>query len=64
MLKDRCPDIAITADCIVGFPGKKTEDFRATMELVERDGLRRGILLLFLAPQIRACFDAARICGA
>ena len=31
-LKHRCGDIAITADCIVGFPGEDEEDFRATME--------------------------------
>ena len=35
-LKRRCRDIAVTADCIVGFPGEDEEDFRATMELVER----------------------------
>jgi len=36
MLKERCPDIAITTDCIVGFPGETDEDFRETMDLVER----------------------------
>ena len=35
-LKRRCPDIAITTDCIVGFPGEDEGDFRLTMELVER----------------------------
>ncbi len=35
-LKSRCANIAVTADCIVGFPGEDEEDFRATMELVER----------------------------
>lgn len=36
MLKERCPDIAVTADCIVGFPGEGDEDFEETMDLVER----------------------------
>ncbi|OPY79646.1 MAG: (Dimethylallyl)adenosine tRNA methylthiotransferase MiaB [Syntrophorhabdus sp. PtaU1.Bin153] len=34
LLRERCPDIAITADCIVGFPGEEDGDFERTMELV------------------------------
>jgi tRNA-2-methylthio-N6-dimethylallyladenosine synthase len=30
------PDIALSSDFIVGFPGESEEDFRATMELVEQ----------------------------
>jgi tRNA-2-methylthio-N6-dimethylallyladenosine synthase len=32
------PDIAITSDFIVGFPGETEEDFAATLELVEQIG--------------------------
>ena len=41
-LRDTCPDIAITSDIIVGFPGESTADFDETLELirtVEFDGL-------------------------
>jgi tRNA-2-methylthio-N6-dimethylallyladenosine synthase len=35
-LRRRCPDIGITTDLIVGFPGETDEDFAATREMVER----------------------------
>ena len=35
-LRQYQPDIAITTDIIVGFPGETDEDFEATMELLER----------------------------
>jgi tRNA-2-methylthio-N6-dimethylallyladenosine synthase len=41
-LREKCPGIAITADCIVGFPGETEQDFKETMDLVEEvrfDGL-------------------------
>jgi len=41
-LRDTCPQIAITSDIIVGFPGERQADFQLTLELVktvEFDGL-------------------------
>ena len=41
-LRDTCPEIAITSDTIVGFPGETDGDFKKTLELmraVEFDGL-------------------------
>jgi len=41
-LRDTCPDIAITSDMIVGFPGESDSDFEDTLDLmrkVEFDGL-------------------------
>jgi len=41
-LRDTCPQIAITSDIIVGFPGETDGDFEQTLELVkmvEYDGL-------------------------
>lgn len=35
VLRQTCPGIAVTADCIVGFPGEGEEDFLETMKLVE-----------------------------
>ncbi len=34
MLRERIPDIAMTTDIIVGFPGEEDEDFEATLDLV------------------------------
>jgi threonylcarbamoyladenosine tRNA methylthiotransferase MtaB len=33
-----CPDLALTGDVMVGFPGETDEDFRRTVEVVERSG--------------------------
>ncbi len=41
-LRAICPDIAITSDIIVGFPGESEEDFEATLSLIREvkfDGL-------------------------
>ena len=35
-LRDARPDLALSSDFIVGFPGESDEDFEATMRLVER----------------------------
>jgi tRNA-2-methylthio-N6-dimethylallyladenosine synthase len=35
-LHEYCPDIALTTDIIVGFPGETDKDFEGTMELLER----------------------------
>jgi tRNA-2-methylthio-N6-dimethylallyladenosine synthase len=35
-LRHACPEIAISADCIVGFPGEEDEDFYETMDLIMR----------------------------
>lgn len=49
-LRERCRDIAITADCIVGFPGEDEEDFMKTMDLV-RDVRFDGLFSFVYSPR-------------
>jgi tRNA-2-methylthio-N6-dimethylallyladenosine synthase len=35
-LRDVCPDVSITSDVIVGFPGETDVDFQETIDLVEK----------------------------
>jgi len=35
-LKEVCPDIRLTTDIIVGFPGENDEDFQATLDMVSQ----------------------------
>ncbi|MBT3792485.1 MAG: tRNA (N6-isopentenyl adenosine(37)-C2)-methylthiotransferase MiaB [Rhodospirillales bacterium] len=37
-LRDALPDIALSSDFIVGFPGETDDDFKATLDLVEKVG--------------------------
>ena len=37
-LRVKCPDIALSSDIIVGFPGESREDFNSTMEIVRYVG--------------------------
>ena len=40
-LRARCPEMALTADCLTGFPGETGEDFQATVGLVRECGFQR-----------------------
>lgn len=43
------PDISITSDFIVGFPGETEEDFMATMNLIQQVGFDGGFSFIFSA---------------
>ena len=46
----RSPDLAVTTDIIVGFPGETDDDFERTLEVVDEAALRRRLHVRVLAP--------------
>lgn len=46
-LKKTCPDIRLTTDVIVGFPGESEEDFVDTLDLVARVGYADAFTFLY-----------------
>ena len=48
-LREMRPDISISSDFIVGFPGESDEDFERTMELIESVGFDYSFSFLFSA---------------
>jgi tRNA-2-methylthio-N6-dimethylallyladenosine synthase len=46
LLRNRRPDLALSSDVIVGYPGETEEDFQATVSLVDEVGF--GALFVFL----------------
>ncbi len=50
LLRDRVPDLALTSDVIVGYPGETDEEFQETMSLVEQVGFD-GLFVFTYAPR-------------
>lgn len=50
-LKAVCPQIRLTTDIIVGFPGETEEDFQATLDLVEQVGYADAFTFLY-SPRV------------
>jgi tRNA-2-methylthio-N6-dimethylallyladenosine synthase len=46
-LRIAVPDLALTTDIIVGFPGETERDFRATLELVEQVGFEGAFTFVY-----------------
>lgn len=46
-LRTACPDIALSTDIIVGFPGETEQDFQATYDLVEQVGYHQVFTFLY-----------------
>jgi tRNA-2-methylthio-N6-dimethylallyladenosine synthase len=46
-LREICPDISVSSDFIVGFPGESEEDFAATMQLIEDVGFDQSFSFIY-----------------
>ena len=47
MIREHLPDVALSTDVIVGFPGESEEDFTETLEVVERVGYDSAFTFIF-----------------
>jgi tRNA-2-methylthio-N6-dimethylallyladenosine synthase len=47
LIREYVPDVALTTDIIVGFPGESEEDFRQTLDLVEEVGYDGAFTFIF-----------------
>jgi tRNA-2-methylthio-N6-dimethylallyladenosine synthase len=47
MIREHVPDVALTTDIIVGFPGETAADFRETLEVVEEVGYDSAFTFIF-----------------
>jgi tRNA-2-methylthio-N6-dimethylallyladenosine synthase len=46
-IRNRCPDMAITTDVIVGFPGETEEDYQQTRQLVDEVGFDNAFVFKY-----------------
>lgn len=46
-LRESCPDISISTDLIIGYPGETDEDFEATLSLIEEVGFSAAFSFKF-----------------
>src|SRR3954447_1694928 len=47
LIREHVPDVALTTDIIVGFPGETEEDFRATLEVCEEVGYNGAFTFIY-----------------
>jgi tRNA-2-methylthio-N6-dimethylallyladenosine synthase len=46
-LREACPDLSLTTDFIIGFPGERADDFERTMQLVEEIGFDASFSFIY-----------------
>ena len=46
-IKEKIPDIGLTTDIIVGFPGETDEDFQDTMDVVNEVGFENAFMFMY-----------------
>ncbi|MFH1037552.1 MAG: MiaB/RimO family radical SAM methylthiotransferase [PVC group bacterium] len=57
-LRECCPEISISTDCLVGFPGESEDDFRATCRAIRGTGFSRTHVFPYSPrPGTRAAAD-------
>ena len=54
-LRRKTPDIAITTDIIVGFPGETEEDFEETLDIVRQGGFDSAFTFLYSIRKGNSC---------
>jgi tRNA-2-methylthio-N6-dimethylallyladenosine synthase len=47
LIREHVPDVALTTDIIVGFPGESEEDFEQTLEVAEQVGYDSAFTFIF-----------------
>jgi tRNA-2-methylthio-N6-dimethylallyladenosine synthase len=50
LLRERVPDLALSSDVIVGYPGETEEEFQATVDLVDEIGFE-GLFVFMYSPR-------------
>jgi tRNA-2-methylthio-N6-dimethylallyladenosine synthase len=48
-LRERRPDLSLSSDFIIGFPGETEEDFEATVSLIDRIGFDQSFSFIYSA---------------
>ncbi|MEG1500403.1 MAG: tRNA (N6-isopentenyl adenosine(37)-C2)-methylthiotransferase MiaB [Clostridiales bacterium] len=46
-IRQACPDVAITSDLIIGYPGESAEDFQETLDFIQECGLDAAYTFLY-----------------
>ncbi len=59
-LRQACPDLALTTDLIVGFPGETEADFNQTLELMRERQVRPGLFFQVFPPPPNPGGDLSR----